>query len=60
MKGSQVTFKDFIKTKIDEVKSIRDQKNEVENQRNQIMDKINALTIERDNLQKSLPNNREQ
>lgn len=55
MKGSSVTFSDFIKTRIEELKSIRDKKKILENQRQAITDKINALTAERDSLQKSLP-----
>lgn len=60
MKGSTLTFKDFIKTRIDELKGIRDQRNELEAQRNKLTDKINTLQAERDSLQKLLPQNRDQ
>lgn len=59
MKGSSVTFSDFIKTKIEELKSVRGQKKELEAEREKVNDKINALQTERDNLQKTLPNGRE-
>lgn len=55
MQGSSVTFKDFIKGKIEELKAIRDKKNVLEGKKNDLTDKINDLIHERDTLQKSLP-----
>lgn len=60
MKGTTMTFKDFFKTRIDELKAIRAQKNEIETQKNKISDKIEVLQAERANLQKTLPQKREE
>lgn len=55
MQGSTVTFKDFIKGKIEDLKAIRDKKNVLEAKKNDISDKINDLIHERDTIQKTLP-----
>lgn len=50
MKGSTVTFRDFIGTKIEESKALRASKKQLEQQRDSVTFKIDALVAERDTL----------
>lgn len=55
-----MTFKDFIKTKVDDLKVLREKKREILNELNAVKDKIGVLDNERQQLLKSLPNNKDQ
>lgn len=50
MKGSTVTFRDFIGGKIEESKALRASKKQLEQQRDSVTSKIDALVAERDTL----------
>jgi hypothetical protein len=45
--------------KIEEIKGLRDQKRMLYNEKNAIGDKIKAIELEREQLLKNLPNNRD-
>jgi len=58
MKGSQVTFKDFLKGKSEELGILRDKKKALHVQSDNIKAKIEERQRERDNIQKNLPSER--
>jgi uncharacterized coiled-coil DUF342 family protein len=55
MKGSQTTYSDFKKSKIEELQGLRAEKKAINEQRDALSHKIETLQAERDSLQKSLP-----
>lgn len=59
VQGSQLTFREVLNQKIEEIKGLRDQKRMLYNEKNAIGDKIKAIELEREQLLKNLPNNRD-
>lgn len=55
MKGTQVTVKDFMKGKFDELGLLREQKKVLHNQADSIKIKIEERQAERDTIQKNMP-----
>lgn len=47
VQGSSLTYKDFFKTKVDELKALRDQKGKKHDEQRRITDKLDALEQER-------------
>ena len=59
VQGSQLTYREVLNQKIEEIKGLRDQKRMFYNEKNAIGDKIKALELEREQLLKNLPNNKD-
>lgn len=57
--GSQLTYRDFLNQKIEEIKGLRDEKRILFNEKNLIGDKIKAIELEREQILKNLPNNKD-
>lgn len=59
MSGSQLTFRQGLQQKIEEHKVLREQMNKLKQQKDQLVEKLNALTGERNNLQKNFTGGKE-
>jgi hypothetical protein len=57
--GSSLTFRDFIKEKRKEAGDLKAEKQQLQAQKEKVMEQINALTHERDQLRKTLPDSRD-
>ena len=55
-----MTYKDFLKTKIDAVVEVKNKKRAIQNQLNEISDKLTALDLERQHLRKNLHKDHQQ
>lgn len=59
VQGSSLTYKDFFKTKVDELKALRDQKGKKHDEQRFITEKLDRLEHERQTLLKNLPERRD-
>ncbi len=59
VQGSSVTYKEFIKAKIDDLKALRDKKAKLNDDQKRIQERIEKLEHERSQLLKNLPERRD-
>lgn len=57
--GSQLTFRDFLNQKREEMKQLKEIKNKYLTEKESVMEQINNLTHQREQLKKTLPDSRD-
>jgi len=57
--GTQISYREFMNQKIEEIRVLRIKKKDLHNKKNAIMDKIKIIELEREQLLKILPQSRE-
>ena len=59
VKGTTISYKEFLNQKIEEIRGLRDQKRDLYNQKNAIIEQIKVIELEREQILKTLPSNKD-